>query len=209
MEPDVSVVQPTARRKKRSRRASTALLEKPETEGVGMTMADFVSTEEREPYIEIYQTSPERKLITGIEVLSPSNKRFNSEGWSQYLRKRPAFMKGIANFVEIDLLRGGERMPMKDRWPNSPYYFLVLRKEDAPLCTVWPAYATKRPEAVPIPLAPPDGDVPLQLQPLIESVYVRSHYDDDIDYSSSLNPPLNSTEKAFLKKWHNGRTGRK
>ena len=174
-----------------------------------MTMGDFISTQEREPYIEIYQTRPKRKLVTGIEILSPSNKRFKSEGWSQYLRKRRGFMKGIANFVEIDLLRGGERMPMKDRWPDSPYYVLVSRKEKSPLCTVWPAYCTKPLQPIPVPLAPLDQDVVLEIQPLIKAVYVRSQYDGDIDYSRPLDPPLKADEKALLKRWHNGRSSRK
>jgi hypothetical protein len=60
------------------------------------------------------------KLITCIEVLSPSDKRSGTEGSHQYTHKLQVYLEGAANFVEIDLLRGGRRMPMRDGWPDSP-----------------------------------------------------------------------------------------
>ncbi|HZU35268.1 MAG TPA: DUF4058 family protein, partial [Gemmataceae bacterium] len=123
-------------------------------------MQAVVKAEYRELFLEIHQGGPEHKLITGIEVLSPSNKRPNTRGWRLYHRKRLAFLTGHANFVELDLLRRGRRMPMVGTWPDSPYYLLVCRKKEAPRCTVWPAHYTKRLPLVPIPLAPPDADIP-------------------------------------------------
>jgi hypothetical protein len=40
-----------------------------------VTMRALVKADYREPYLEIRQVDPEHKLITGIEILSPSNKR--------------------------------------------------------------------------------------------------------------------------------------
>ena len=57
--------------------------------------------------------------MTSIEVLSPSNKKRRSLGWRKYLRKRQALLLGKANLVEIDLLRGGEQLPMLDPWINT------------------------------------------------------------------------------------------
>ena len=56
-----------------------------------------------------------------------SNKRQGSEGWQVYERKRQALLLGKANFIEIDLLRGGHKMPMLTPWPDSPYTLLVCR----------------------------------------------------------------------------------
>jgi len=56
--------------------------------------------EQREPFIEIFGLNPDRHLVTGIEILSPSNKRPGTPGWDEYFRKRSAFLKGAANFVE-------------------------------------------------------------------------------------------------------------
>src|SRR5258708_30936275 len=53
-----------------------------------------LEVEQREQFIEIYGLNPERHLVTGIEVLSPSNKRPGTRGWDEYLRKRSAFLNG-------------------------------------------------------------------------------------------------------------------
>jgi hypothetical protein len=160
----------------------------------------LLEAEYREVFLEIYQTRPERMLVTGIEVLSPSNKRPNTKGWRLYQRKRQLYLRGLANFVEIDLLRRGRRMPMAGRWPASPYYLLVCRKRDAPRCTVWPASFLRPLRILSIPLAPPDPDVILALQPLVEAVYTRSHYDRDLDYRAQLDPPLSPPDAAWLEK---------
>src|SRR5207302_6933272 len=118
---------------------TTAVLEAPEGQSAPITMRALVETEYREGFLEIRELNPERKLITCIEALSPSNKRPGTPGWLQYIRKRQAYLEGAAHFVEIDLLRSGRRMPMADEWPDSPYYLLVSRKHEAPNASVWPA----------------------------------------------------------------------
>lgn len=167
-------------------------------EGDAVSMEAFVSTEYRELFIDIYAREPERHLVTCIEILSPSNKRRGSEGWELYLRKRQGFLLGAANFVELDLLRGGGRLPMVSPWPNSPYALLVCRQQRAPRCKVWPAFFQRPLPAVPIPLSPPDADVRLDLQPLIADIYARSRYGRDLDYSRPLQPALSEGESAWL-----------
>src|SRR5205085_12313221 len=118
-------------------------------------MQAFLVEHFRENFIEIFEAGPEERLVTCIEVLSPSNKRPNTEGWDLYLRKRQALLLGAANFVEIDLLRGGRRMPMLTAWPNSPYYALLCRRRRAPYCTAWRAGFRERLPVVPVPLDDP------------------------------------------------------
>ena len=165
-----------------------------------VVMGPEVQTEYRETYLEIRELNPQHRLVTSLEVLSPSNKRQNSPGWEQYLRKRQVLLEGQANFVEIDLLRGGQRMPMADDWPDSPYYLLVARKKEPLRCAVWAAHFRHALPEIPVPLRPPDGDVSLALQPLIDSVYARSRYDQDIDYRQPLRPPSSAADAAWLKK---------
>lgn len=142
-------------------------------------------------------------------MLSPSNKRFGSVGWRQYCRKRQAHLEGYANFIEIDLLRGGNRMPMEDDWPDSPYYLLACRKKEAPQCTVWPAHFREALPPISVPLAAPDPDLPLAIQPLIDAVYARSRYSELLDYAKPLRPSLDAKEAAWvakkLKEWRAGR----
>jgi hypothetical protein len=167
-------------------------------EAGAVIMRASVKAEYREPFLEIRQADPEHKLITGIEILSPSNKRPNTKGWRQYYRKRLAYLSGYANLVEIDLLRRGRRMPMASAWPDSPYYLLVCRKKRASRCSVWPATFTEPLPSLPIPLAPPDADISLDIQPLVEAIYARSRYERDIDYRRPLSPPLGTADAAWL-----------
>jgi hypothetical protein len=137
-------------------------------------------------------------------MLSPSNKRRGSEGWELYLRKRNALLLGSANLVEIDLLRGGQRLPMVEPWPNSAYYFLVGRHSRAPYCRVWPVHCHKVLPEVPVPLASPDADLPLALGPLIEAIYERSRYSRRISYAKPPRLPLTSEESACLQQHSRG-----
>ena len=49
-----------------------------------------------------------------------------------------------------------------------------------------------------MPLARPDPDIPLALQPMIEAVYVRSRYVRRFDYTKPLSPPLTTEENAAI-----------
>jgi Protein of unknown function (DUF4058) len=169
-----------------------------EPEAAPVLMQALFQAEYREVFLEIHQTNPERRLVTGIELLSPSNKRRGTKGWRLYHRKRQVYLRGLAHFVELDLLRTGRRMPMAGRWPGSPNYLLVCRKQEAPRCTVWPAHFRRPLPPLTIPLAAPDPDITLALQPLVEAVYARSHYDRDIDYRRPPRPPLGPSDAARL-----------
>jgi hypothetical protein len=176
---------------------SSAVAEKA-TEFKAVSMQAFVAEPFRETFIEILERDAERRLVTSIEVLSPSNKRRGSKGRKLYLRKRQALLLGAANLVELDLLRGGQRMPMMTPWPVCPYRLLVSRQERAPYCTVWPAHFQQPFPIIPVPLEPPDADIQLDLQPLVAAVYARARYANRLDYSRLLQPALTDEESAWL-----------
>ena len=78
----------------------------------------------REAYIEIlYQ--PDRSLVTALELLSPTNKE--QPGRSEYLAKRRALLYQKVHLVELDLLRGGSRLPLQEPLPPADCYYLVSR----------------------------------------------------------------------------------
>lgn len=206
MIPDVGVV--TRRRPSRSgkQNGGTALAEPASPDAEPVTMRAMVDTQFRETFLEIRELNPRHRLVTSIEVLSPSNKRESTPGWDLYLRKRQAHLIGLqANLVELDLLRGGERMPMADDWPDSPYYVLVARKKESPRCTVWPAHFRVPLPDVRVPLAPPDDDARLALQPLVDAVYARSRYEQDINDHRPLRPAPGAADAAWLKQHGIGR----
>jgi hypothetical protein len=196
--PDVKVIAPRpAKASTAARTEETAVATIPA--GEPLDLRAFIDEELVENFIDIFELKPERRLVTRIEVLSPSNKRRGSKGWKQYLRKRQALLLGKANLVEIDLLRSGTRMPMLDPLPNSPYYLLVAREQRAPRCHVWPASFDRPLPPIPVPLTRPDPDIPLALQPLVESICQRGRYEEEIDYAKPLTPPLSTEEAAWLK----------
>jgi len=196
--PDIGVVTPAAQASPGSEER-TAVAE-PAVETAPISMRAFLDEHFRETFIEIRELDPEHRLVTCVEVLSPSNKRRGTEGWEVYLRKRQDLLLYKANLVEMDLLRGGQRMPMLDAWPSSPYTLLVARQERTPSCKVWPAHFRLPLPPVPIPLDKPDPDITLNLQPLIEGIYARYRYYNRIDYSLPLTPPLPSEDAAWLER---------
>ena len=60
-----------------------------------------------------------RELITVIELLSPSNKNFGADR-EQHVAKRRQLLRGAAQLLVIDLLRGGPRLPTDDL-PDCDY----------------------------------------------------------------------------------------
>lgn len=122
-----------------------------------------------------------RRLVTAIEVLSPTNKR--GEGREEYLQKRRRILNSTAHLVEIDLLRKGHRIPMGRELPPAPYYAYVGRHELRPETDVWPMGLDRPLPQLPIPLLDGDADVMLDLQAALTSVYDLSDYALEIDYA--------------------------
>jgi hypothetical protein len=157
-----------------------------------------LDVQENESFVEIHDTAHGDHVVTCIEFLSPSNKRPGSPGWGEYERKRQLMLHGAASFVEIDLLRGGRRRAMREPWPDSPYYVLVVQKEEAPRCRVFPAFVHQRLPSIPVPLANGDPDLICDLQAAVDAVIASSRYERRLAYEIPIEPPLNETEQAIL-----------
>src|SRR5438552_11758420 len=69
----------------------------------------------RETYIEILH-QPDRSLICVLELLSPANKE--QPGRAEYLAKRSALLHQKVHLVELDLLLGGQRLPLERPLPT-------------------------------------------------------------------------------------------
>src|SRR5207244_1657753 len=79
--PDVGVNVP-AEGGKSSSTAGTAILAETAEKEETFPIRAFIATEHRETFIEIYDILEDQRLVTGIEVLSPSNKRRGTAGWN-------------------------------------------------------------------------------------------------------------------------------
>src|SRR5439155_10971133 len=136
------------------------------------------------------------RLVTVIEILSPTNKRPGQEAREEYLRKRRDLLRSYVHFLEIDLLRGGERPPLARPVPPAPYYVLLSRADRRPTVEVWPIQINEPLPVPPVPLLEPDPDVPLALGAAVASVYERGAYARRLDYRALPPPPALSPEEA-------------
>lgn len=138
----------------------------------------------------------ERELITALEILSPVNKR--GQGYKEYLEKRTRILSSFTHLLEIDLLRKGKRVPMQAPLPDAPYFIFLSRAPQRPICEVWPIHLHQQLPTIPVPLAPPDADVELDLQQALDAVYDIYRYDLSIDYTRPPDPSLTDEEAAWV-----------
>jgi hypothetical protein len=139
-----------------------------------------------------------RRLVTVLELLSPTIKNPGPDR-DDYLRKRSRVTAGRTHLVEIDLRRGGQR-PRPPELPPCDYYVLVSRWQDWPHIGFWPLSLRDRLPIIPIPLTPPDPDVSLDLQALLDQVYDAAEYGKYI-YGESPSPPLTPADFAWAQQF--------
>lgn len=194
--PDVSLV---ARGTRRSRAGRVALAEHDEP-----VVVHSPTTEFHEAWIEIRDRTG-RRVITVIEVLSPSNKARGSDGREQYLKKQREVIESQVHLVEIDLLRAGEwtlAVPEADARTVSPFDYLVSisRASDRARYELYPIPLEQCLPRIAIPLAGKDPDVVADLQSLLGRCYDRGQYRATIDYRRPPTPPLSPRQARWAAK---------
>lgn len=146
--------------------------------------------------VNIHRAS-DHMLVAVIEVLSPINKRPGNDAYEAYRRKRTVLLNTPVHLIEIDLLRGGRRLPVSPS-PHAPYWVVLSRAHRRPRCEVWPITLADPLPTVPVPLLPPDADAPLDLNAVFNAVYDGGGYDLLLDYSVSPPGPLSEAEAAWV-----------
>jgi hypothetical protein len=157
-------------------------------EPISMPLARRDLDEVTERWITIKRL-PDQKLVTVIEILSPTNKL--PRGREEYLGKRQKTLDRPVHLVEIDLLLQGRRIPLGEPLPPGDYYAFVSRAvEPRESCDVY-AWPLPHPlPQIPIPLLAPDPDIPLDLAALATRAYDQGRYGRLVDYSAELGIPL-------------------
>ncbi len=190
--PDVHVVHPSPRIAETAVAYETQVLASPATQLISPMLEEVpvMSVEVRD--------IANRRLVTVIEILSPVNKM--GEGAVDYAKKRQDVLKTATHLLEIDLLRRGLRIGLAGELPPADYYVYLSRFTHRPYTDVWPVALRDPLPVVPVPLLPPDADVPLNLQRAVNACYDLVHYERLLDYAASPPPPpLSEADAAWMR----------
>jgi hypothetical protein len=163
-----------------------------------VTVPLLMPDETREAYLEV-RLRQTGEVVTIIERLSPANKRAGSDGHREYRQKHDLVLRSSAHLVELDLLRGGERVPMGAPLPPPDYYAIVSRASRRPFADVWRWRLADPMPPVRIPLAGKDPDVALDLQAVFSAAYERAGYDYALDYEREIAPPVSAEVAAWAR----------
>jgi hypothetical protein len=143
--------------------------------------------------------SVDRRVVTAIEVLSPANKEAGPDR-EAYLAKRKEYFAAGVSLVELDLLRGGGRLPLG----NPPrrafdYYVLVCRAWELPQAGFWPLGVRDPVPDVPIPIEPHVRPVLLPLRACMDQVYDGGRYAIQLPYHQPPTPRLRRADAAWAR----------
>jgi hypothetical protein len=186
--PDVRVVE-RGRREEPIVRASN---------GIAVAEPLVIHIEPDEPVhqgsIEIVDLKLGRRVVTVIEILSPSNK-LPGPGRELYLKKQEDLREGGVSLVEIDLNRTGRHVLMVPinsvpEGKRTPYAACIRRAWKPFAVEFYPLSLRERLPAIAIPLRSDDPYVALDLQDTLDQCWEEGRYGDDIDYRQDPEPPL-------------------
>ncbi|MEL7067664.1 MAG: DUF4058 family protein [Cyanobacteria bacterium J06581_3] len=157
-----------------------------------------------ERYLEIRNVS-NKQVTTVIELLSPANKR-QGEGRRKYLEKRQTVLESATHFIEIDLLRKGDAMPMTGG-RAADYHCLVSRFDERPVAEHYPFDLKENIPQFPVPLEKGDSEPILNLMLLLRNVCLETAIESDIDYAAQPQPPLTVEDYQWVQQLLDSQTG--
>jgi hypothetical protein len=204
IEPDVEVVR-ASEKPRRRKRGGVAVAETRSTGPLVIAVQTIDHGPSRQSFLEIRRgRGKDVRLVTAIEILSPSNKKVGHESRDLYIDKQKQILRGDAHLVEIDLLRGGTYTAAVPRdlveAKAGPFDYLVsIHRFDRPNdFFVYPISMEQRLPHIGIPLLPDDPDVRLDLQSVFNQAYDGASYRHDIEYGKDrIVPRLNPSQAAW------------
>jgi hypothetical protein len=157
-------------------------------------------------FVEIRDSQRGHKLVTLIEIVSPSNKLPGPDRRA-YEAKQMEILSSDTNLIEIDLLRRGQRLLPYPELEAAIYDlapdYLVLLNRSALREGYWidfSLYPVTLREPLPcilVPLAGDDPDVLLDLQLAFNRAYADGPYTRMVDYTGDADPPLRAEDAAW------------
>ncbi|MEG4446742.1 DUF4058 family protein [Microcoleus sp. AT9_B5] len=149
----------------------------------------------KETYLQVVEIET-KKVVTVIEVLSPTNKR-PGKGREMYEIKRENVFNSRTHLVEIDLLRSYQPLPVFGNDIEASYRILVSQANQRPIADLYLFNLPDMIPAFPLPLRAGDAEPIVDLQALVNGVYDRAAYDFRIDYTAAPVPALSETDAAW------------
>jgi hypothetical protein len=154
-----------------------------------------------ERFVNIIDPSTGGRVVTSVELLSPTNK-LPGDGREQYLLKQRECAAAGVSLVEVDLVRKGLWTVAVPRGLLSPDLgndsVTCVRRSWMPLrYEVYRMPLRDRLPAIRVPLRGGDADVVLDLQALLDRSYRSAGYGRTINYRSDPIPPLDADDAAW------------
>lgn len=188
--PDIAVTKEPGRTRRRSNGGGTMLLEP-------VTIPHEFVEEVRQTRIEVIHRQ-DRQLIAVLEMLSPFNK--TGDGFKQYKAKRAPILGRNIHLVELDLLVGGDRPPLRYPLPDGDYFVYISRADRRPDCDVFHWTVRQPLPSIPIPLRAPDPDIRIDLGRVFRTTYQRGRYGRKLFYGKTPAAPLKAADAAWARR---------
>lgn len=154
-----------------------------------------------EGYIEIRRADSEGRVVTVLEILSPTNKAAGSKGRDQYLAKQQELLQSTIHLLEIDLLRGGRytvAAPRQELRRRAEWdYLCSLHRAGDQECETWPVTLRQSLPRIAVPLSDGDKDFVLDMQAMLDHCYDAGHYQRQIDYRREPVVPFSADDASW------------
>ncbi len=162
----------------------------------------------RHTFVEVRDPSQSHKLITLIEILSPSNKRRGPDRQA-YQAKQREVLESDAHLIELDLLRSGERIlpdvnlaALVFQLDPPPDYVVLVnrawRRAGGLAYQIFPFGVREWLPCIPVPLKQDEPEVPLDLQFVFNRAYDYGPYlRGAVDYAKPPEPPLSGDDAGW------------
>jgi hypothetical protein len=207
-DPDVEVIR-SAEKPRRKSRGRVAVAETQTVKPLVVRVDTIAHGPFKQSFLEVRRRrGKEVRLVTAVEILSPSNKKLSHPSRAQYIEKQQEVLCSDAHLVEIDLLRGGTYTAAVPRdaveAEAGPFDYIVSihRFDRLHEFSVYPISMTQRLPQIAIPLLPGDPDVPLDFQAAFDRAYDDGPYGREIEYGKDrIMPRLRPEQAAWAADW--------
>jgi hypothetical protein len=203
IEPDVEVMRTERRPRRIVRSGGTAVAELKAKKPLVVRVDTIEHGPFKESFLEIRRREGKKpRIVTTIEILSPSNKTPGNPSRHLYLTKQREVLTGETHLVEIDLLRGGShtsaapRALTEEKAGSFDYHVSIHRFDRPQDFLIHPILMQEPLPVIGIPLLPGDSDVPLDLQSAFNRAYDAGPYQREVEYGRDRIKPRLKPEQA-------------